>query len=205
MNVLCEKPMTTSAKEGRKMFAAAEASDKVFMMQFNNRYRPDAVLMTRQMKELDVNPKITAFTVGAAQPEYGGDLGTLANYAYGASQWEPDPRLPFPEQKEWIARYKERWGRDPDYHAASGWAAAQVMEHCITKNGSFDREKLRDCLSETEMMTIHGLYKVNPETGEQAGHQILLIQWQSGRKEIVYPAEHASAPPDYPTPPWSKR
>jgi branched-chain amino acid transport system substrate-binding protein len=168
-------------------------------------YLPDAVLITRQMKELDVNPKITAFTVGAAQPEFGRDLGDLAEYAYGASQWEPDPRLPFPQQNEWIARYKKRWGRVPDYHAASGWSATQVMESCIKKIGSINREKLRNCLATTNMMTIHGQYTVDPVTGEQRGHQILLIQWQKGNKEIVFPTKFKSASPNYPTPSWGSR
>ena len=168
-------------------------------------YLPDSLLITRQMKELGVNPKILAFTVGAAQPEFGNELGSLADYVYGASQWEPDPRLPFPNQKEWVERFKKRWGHDPDYHAASGWAATQVMEACVKKVGSLNREKIRHSLSSTEKMTIHGLYKVDPVMGEQRGHEILLIQWQNGMKEIVYPPKYASASPNYPTPEWGKR
>jgi len=168
-------------------------------------YLPDSLLITRQMMELDVNPKILAFTVGAAQPEFGKELGRLAEYVYGGSQWEPDPRLPFPNQKEWVERYKKRWGREPDYHAASGWAATQVMEACVKKVGSLNREKIRHCLSSTEMMTIHGLYKVDPVTGEQRDHEILLIQWQNGKKEIVYPPKYASASPIYPTRAWGER
>jgi branched-chain amino acid transport system substrate-binding protein len=168
-------------------------------------YFPDAVLITRQMKELDVNPKILAFTVGPALPEFGKDLGDLANYVYGATQWEISPLLPFPNQKEWAEQYTKRWGREPDYHAASGWSAAQVMESCVKKVGSINRDKIRDCLSTTNMMTIHGKYAVDPVTGEQAGHEILLIQWQKGKKEIVYPAKYSSAPPIYPTPKWGKR
>ncbi|MFQ5893238.1 MAG: ABC transporter substrate-binding protein, partial [Nitrospinota bacterium] len=151
------------------------------------------------------SPMITAFTVGAAQPEFVAELGDLAEYTYGASQWEPDPRLPSPEQREWVERYTNRWGREPDHHAASGWAACQVMEACIKQVGSLDREQLRDCLSETEMMPIHGPCKVDAGTGEQRGHEILLIQWQNGKKEIVYPAKYASAKPAHPTPPWGER
>ncbi len=168
-------------------------------------YLPDAVLITRQMKELDVNPKILAFTVGPALPEFGKDLGDLADYVYGATQWEISPLLPFPNQKEWAEQYTKRWGREPDYHAASGWSAAQVMESCVKKVGSINRDKIRDCLATTNMMTIHGKYAVDPMTGEQRGHEILLIQWQKGKKEIVYPAKYSSAEPVYPTPKWGKR
>lgn len=51
LNVLCEKPMTTSAREGKRMFDAAQASDKVFMMQFNNRYRPDSQFLKQAIAE----------------------------------------------------------------------------------------------------------------------------------------------------------
>lgn len=163
-------------------------------------YLSDSLLITRQMKDLEVTPKIISFTVGAAQPEFGAGLGELAEFVFGASQWEPDPRLPYPGQKEWVERYKKRWGREPDYHAASGWGAQEVLEACVRRLETLERERLRLCLSSTEMMTVHGLYKVDSETGEQRGHEILLIQWQDGKKEIVYPPKFASAPPMFPAP-----
>jgi branched-chain amino acid transport system substrate-binding protein len=79
------------------------------------------------------------------------------------------------------------------------------MEACVKKVGSLNRDKIRDCLSATEMMTVQGLYKVDPITGEQRGHEILLIQWQNGKKEIVYPTKYKSASPNYPTPGWDSR
>jgi branched-chain amino acid transport system substrate-binding protein len=168
-------------------------------------YLPDSLLITRQMKHLNLNPRIAAFTVGAAQPEFGTELGELAEYVYGASQWEPDPRLTFPQQEEWVVRYEKRWGREPDYHAASAWGATEIIESCVKKEVSLNREEIRDCLANSEMMTIHGLYKVDTQTGEQLGHEMLLIQWQRGRKEIVYPKKIASAAPIFPTPSWAKR
>jgi len=44
-HVLCEKPLARDAREGAKMVAAAEAAGKKFMIQFNNRYRPEATLL----------------------------------------------------------------------------------------------------------------------------------------------------------------
>ena len=69
------------------------------------------------------------------------------------------------------------------------------MESCVKKVGSINRDKIRDCLASTNMMTVHGQYTVDPVTGEQRGHEILLIQWQKGKKEIVYPAKYRSASP----------
>ena len=44
-HVLCEKPLARDAKEGAKMVAAAEKAKKKLMIQFNNRYRPEAKLL----------------------------------------------------------------------------------------------------------------------------------------------------------------
>jgi predicted dehydrogenase len=44
-HVLCEKPLARNAKEGAKMVAAAEKAGRKFMIQFNNRYRPESKLL----------------------------------------------------------------------------------------------------------------------------------------------------------------
>ena len=45
VNVLCEKPLSINAREGQKIVDAAEKANKTFMMQFNNRYRPESQLL----------------------------------------------------------------------------------------------------------------------------------------------------------------
>lgn len=44
-NVLSEKPLARTAAEGQKMVDAAEKNKKLLMIQFNNRYRPEATLL----------------------------------------------------------------------------------------------------------------------------------------------------------------
>jgi predicted dehydrogenase len=44
-HVLCEKPLARNAKEGQKMVDAAEAAGKTLMIQFNNRFRPEAQVL----------------------------------------------------------------------------------------------------------------------------------------------------------------
>jgi len=53
-------------------------------------YFVDAVAITRQMKALDVNPKVFGVTVGGNTPKFYKTLGKDAEFVYGASQWEPD-------------------------------------------------------------------------------------------------------------------
>ena len=39
----------------------------------------------------------------------------------------------------------------------------------------------------------------------RAPFEVLLVQWQDGKKLIVWPEELAPNKPRFPTPPWSQR
>src|SRR5262249_17764712 len=53
-------------------------------------YFEDAVAITRQMKQLNMNPKMYAVTVGSELPKFHEVLGRTAEFVYGASSWEPE-------------------------------------------------------------------------------------------------------------------
>ena len=50
----------------------------------------DVVTITRQMKQLNLNPKMYAVTVGAELPKFYEVLGQTAEFVYGPSEWEPE-------------------------------------------------------------------------------------------------------------------
>jgi branched-chain amino acid transport system substrate-binding protein len=50
----------------------------------------DSVAITRQMKQLDMNPKMYFTTVVSALPRFYELLGRTAEFVYGMSQWEPE-------------------------------------------------------------------------------------------------------------------
>ena len=52
--------------------------------------------------------------------------------------------------------------------------------------------------------TVYGRFRVDRD-GVQIGHQMLLIQWQDGKRVIVCPEELAPNKPRFPTPLWSQR
>src|SRR5512134_2351040 len=83
-------------------------------------YFDDAVALTRQMKELNVNPKMYGVTVGGDLPEFYDILKAGAEYIYGATQWEPV--LAYPGNKEWFEAYRTEFKHEPSYHSAAGYA-----------------------------------------------------------------------------------
>jgi branched-chain amino acid transport system substrate-binding protein len=168
-------------------------------------YEPDSMLITRQAKELDLAPKMLAFSVGAATPLFGQGLGPDADYVFGPSMWEPS--LTTPGNKEFLDTYQKKWGREPDYHAATGFAGGQILEAAAKKAGTLDREKLRDALASLETTTIlPGRYKVD-ENGMQTGHIPVLIQWQGKEKPVIWPDQFkaSGASAKLPMPAWKSR
>ena len=166
-------------------------------------YFDDAVAITRQMKELNVNPKMFGLTVGGDLPEFYDLLKQNAEYVYGSTQW--DESLPYPGQKEFLAAYKAKFkGQEPSYHTAAGYAGCLIYAEAVKKAGTLDADKVREQLLKMEIKTAFGEYKVEPD-GFQIAHKMVMLQWQDGKRVIVWPDDLSNGKPRYPTPEWGKR
>lgn len=91
------------------------------------------------------------------------ELGGTAECVVGFSPWEPKPSLAHPGMKEFIESYQKRYGVKPNYHAAGGYAAMQVLEAAVKKAGSFEPEKLRNALASGMAYSLTGPYKPNEQ------------------------------------------
>ena len=165
-------------------------------------YFDDSVAITRQMKELDVNPKMFGSTVGGDVPDFGKQLGKTADYVYGSTQWAENLR--YPGVKEFIENYKKLFNREFSYHAPAAYGACLVFAEAIRRAKSLDSDKLREQLLKLKITTAFGDYQVD-ERGFQIAHKMVLLQWQEGKRVTVWPSNLAEAKPLYPTPPWSQR
>ncbi len=166
-------------------------------------YFDDAVAITRQMKELNVNPKMYAVTVGGDLPKFYELLGKNAEFVYGASQWEPE--LPYPGAAEFTEAYKKEFpGADLSYHSAGGYGGCQILVEAVKRAGSLDAEKIRAEILKLDTNTVYGAFKVDAD-GFQLTHKMVMFQWQDGKKAIVWPDELATGQLRYPTPPWNAR
>ena len=165
-------------------------------------YFDDAVATTRQMRELDVNPRMYGVTVGGDLPEFYQLLGKSAEYVYGSSQWESN--LPYPGIREFVAAYEKMWNREPVYHSAAAYGACQIYAEAIRRANSLDSDKMREQLLRLKTTTAFGEYQVD-ERGFQIAHKMVLHQWQDGRKVMVWPSSVAEGKPLFPTPPWRER
>jgi branched-chain amino acid transport system substrate-binding protein len=170
---------------------------------FSNSYYADAVAQLRQMRELNINVKMFSATIGPALPEFTEELGGTAEYVLGFSQWEPNPVLGHPGMKEFIENYQKRYGSKPNYHAAWGYAAMQILEAAVKNAGSFDPQKLRDALASVSVETVMGHWKADAQGLCTIGG--LTIQIQHGKRVIVRPNRMAEVKYILPMPRWDER
>jgi branched-chain amino acid transport system substrate-binding protein len=162
----------------------------------------DAIAITRQMRELDVNVKMYGATPGGALPDFYKALGKTAEFAYAGSYWESG--LPYPGNREFVAAYQKEFTRAPSFYSAAAYAGCQLLADAVRRAGSLDSDKLREELLKVKTKTLFGDFAVD-ERGFQVGHKAVTIQWQDGRPELVWPDEVAASKPRLPTPPWSGR
>ena len=165
-------------------------------------YFDDAVALTRQMRELDVNPKMYGVTVGGDLPEFYDTLKKNAEFVYGATQW--DPSLPYPGAKDFAIAFKAKFKHEPSYHAAAGYAGCLIYAEGVKRAKTLDADKVRAELLALKMRTAFGDYAVDQE-GFQTAHKMVTLQWQDGKIVIVWPDDLSTAKVRYPTPPWNQR
>ena len=132
-------------------------------------------------------------------------LGVQAENFIGPSQWEPEAVLRRDQDVDFGPTVDEvrdslRGAGHPviDYPMAQAYAVGVVMQRCIAACGSVDDAELRRVAAELDFTTFYGRFRIDAETGRPTGKPVLLVQWQHGRKEIVWPPEHRTAVLSYP-------
>jgi branched-chain amino acid transport system substrate-binding protein len=116
------------------------------------------------------------------------------------SQWEGGIKITpdiGPKPREFVTRFTSSYGIKPDYLAAQGYNIGLILQKCIGESGTPDGEALRGKAKSSQFKTFYGLFKVDGR-GSQTGHEMVVVQWQNGKKVIVYPERCKEAGVRYP-------
>lgn len=167
--------------------------------------KPDAVLGVGRVED-DIQlanalaeSRVDIPTVGlvvAAIDEFKKKLKQASDGFLAPSQWEPgaQPGLNYgPTSSEFIQLYRQQTNLPIDYPAAQGFVGGLIAGRCIELAGSIDQSALRQAANGLDCTTFYGKCAIEPTTGEQIGHEILVTQWQQGEKLVVWPPAVASA------------
>lgn len=168
----------------------------------NAGFTPEDLGLLHDLKGQSINLKQLVLGIGASLPSWAKNAGPDGNYVMSASQYEPS--VSTPGNKEFVAEFEKTYGRLPDYRASQAYGACQVLSAAIDKAKSLDQAKLREAVGTLDFSTVFNHFKIDAK-GAQIGSRLFLTQWLNGKKEIVYPADMATAKYQLPVPPWNKR
>ena len=159
-------------------------------------YPPECYKFIELMEKAQYRPKAMAFAIAPALPGFHHRVGTYAEDIFGPSQWEADKRIPFPGTVNFIDEFIRISGKVPSYHAGGAYGSCQILEKAITQTQSIDHGKIVNAVHSLDTVTVTGRFKVD-HSGRQIGHNPLIIQWQNGKKEIVYPTQMMTSQPRF--------
>lgn len=184
---------------------------------FGGGHFQDGSTFAKQLAEKDVPLKFVALLVAPPEPTFA-ELGDAALGIIGPSQWEPlaafnaeaaaAAGMDFfgPSSAEFSEAYKVAYDEEPSYHAAGGYVAGLLLQKAIEDAGSTDPAAVKTALDALNLMTFFGHIQFDTSAenhGLQIGHSMVYIQWQDAgglTKQVVWPAEGASAETLFPIP-----
>ncbi len=143
-----------------------------------------SALIAKQAKALGMNLKLLGDT-GNATPKYI-ELGGEA--VEGAVVMEPfTPVDPDPKVQDFVKRYKDQYGRDPDGWVAEMYDTVGIIHAAVTKAGKADRQVVRDYAASLKPGTAYtgilGQWTFDA-TGE-AQFPLYKVEIKDGKKVIV--------------------
>ena len=203
VNTLDFKPLMTKVK--------AQNPDFLLMVAVST---TDAILLTRQAKEIGVAPRaFVGFGGGFGVADIATELGTLSENVFSSAAWSGNPNEA--ETKAFYKKFFDKYNFYPKEHEVEGYAVIYILADALkravlTGKLESDREAIRQSLLKTDMVTVFGKVKFGNwkgPLGDQYTNQNIyspdhsvLAQWRGGRLLNVYPKNNAETDLVFPDP-----
>jgi branched-chain amino acid transport system substrate-binding protein len=181
----------------------------------------DAVLFWKQVRDLDLNVKAVVATSGGwGVPNFAQNLGASANGVFSSDfPTDVNPKALTKEaadlQKEFVERFVKVKGSRPTGNAYLAFAGSMVLfEHVLPKAPSLEPDKVKEAAMELDLpdgsMANGCGVKFIPHDQEDGGRNArsfaVVLQWQDGKVEVVWPDKFSNKEPMMvPLPAWSAR
>jgi branched-chain amino acid transport system substrate-binding protein len=174
---------------------------------------PESSILLKQWYELQIPALPFGSTLAAAeQPGFwkatdGKGEYTLCNVVNAGNA----PSKATPWTMKFYDAYAKMWGIEPEgLGSSSSYMAVYVLKDAIERANSTDSGKVVTALEKTDMMGVYGRIRFDPKT-----HQVIpaddpkegavgtILQWQAGKRIVVYPKSIATD--EIKLPPWMKK
>ncbi|MGA6924420.1 MAG: ABC transporter substrate-binding protein [Desulfosarcina sp.] len=174
---------------------------------------PESAILLKQWFDMQIPALPFGSTLAAAeQPGFwaatdGKGEYTLCNVVNAGNA----PSNATPWTMTFYDAYTDRWGIEPEgLGTSSSYMAVYVLKDAIERAGSLDADKVVAELEKTDMMGVYGRlrfdpksHQVIPSTDPKEGAVGSILQWQAGRRVVVYPKSIAMG--EILLPPWMKK
>lgn len=162
---------------------------------------PDGIAITKQMKELDFNPKASFMIRSSDNLSWITALGKDGDFTLTMPGWATDVK--FPGTAELSAAHQAKYGKPAAAVTGPAYAMGQILVDAVKRAKTLDRDGLRDAIAATNMTTVTGPVKFAADgVGEVP---TVVIQYQNGKQVSVWPEKDAAAKVSYPATPWKQR
>jgi branched-chain amino acid transport system substrate-binding protein len=174
---------------------------------------PESSILLKQWFDMKVPALPFGSTLAAAeQPGFwkateGKGEFTLCNVVNAGNA----PSNATPWTMKFYDAYAKRWGVEPEVlGSASSYMAVYVLKDAIERAGSLDSDKVVAELEKTDLMGVYGRLRFDPKS-----HQVIpasdpkegavgsILQWQAGKRVVVYPKSIAMG--EIKLPPWMQK
>ena len=174
---------------------------------------PESAILLKQWYEMKIPALPFGSTLAAAeQPGFwkateGKGEYTLCNVVNAGNA----PSDATPWTMKFYNAYAKRWGVEPEgLGTSSSYMAIYVLKDAIERAGTLDSDKVVAELEKTDVMGVYGRLRFDPKS-----HQVIpaqdpkegavgsILQWQAGKRVVVYPKSIAKG--SIQLPPWMKK
>jgi branched-chain amino acid transport system substrate-binding protein len=171
---------------------------------------PESAILLKQWYDLKIPALPFGSTLAAAeQPGFwnatdGKGEYTLCNVVNAGNA----PSEATPWTMKFYNAYAEKWGVEPEgLGASSSYMAVYALKDAIERAGSIDADKVITALEQIDMEGVYGrlrfdakTHQVIPSTDPKEGAVGSILQWQDGKRVVVYPKSIAKG--EILLPPW---
>jgi len=174
---------------------------------------PESAILLKQWYDMKVPALPFGSTLAAAeQPGFwkatdGKGEYTLCNVVNAGNA----PSEATPWTMKFYNAYTQKWGVEPEgLGTSSSYMAVYVLKEAIERAGSLDSDQVVTALEKTDIMGVYGRLRFNPKshqvipsTDPKEGAVGSILQWQAGKRVVVYPKSIATG--SIQLPPWMKK
>jgi len=171
---------------------------------------PESAILLKQWYDMKIPALPFGSTLAAAeQPGFwdateGKGEYTLCNVVNAGNA----PCEATPWTMKFYDAYTKRWNVEPEgLGTSSSYMAVYVLKDAIERAKSLDPDKVVAALEQTDMMGVYGRlrfdpksHQVIPSTDPKEGAVGTILQWQKGKRIVVYPKSIATG--EILLPPW---